>query len=114
MAWLNPYATDFASQVKLWRQWLQQYSLRSVIEPDARFLLDRGRSTSQRSSPRMLANNRGGSTSTARDRLGQRTQQRLRLVVVRILHDKVDSTTAWARLISGLEQVVRHAERAVS
>ncbi len=38
--WLNPYAPDFAQALREMQRLLERYSLRSVIETGARFLLD--------------------------------------------------------------------------
>lgn len=110
--WLNPYATDFTEQVKLWRQWLARYSLRSVIETGARFLLD----PRAKHEPTLV-------TSDASERSRRIDFYRRAIDLASelgsdcvslwsgILHDKADATLAWDRLVSGLEQVVRHAEQ---
>lgn len=110
--WLNPYSTDFAAQVKLWRQWLQRYSLRSVIETGARFLLD-PRAKHEPTLVTADASERSRRIDFYRRAIDLASELGSDCVSLwsGILHDKVDPTTAWARLVSGLEQVVRHAER---
>ncbi len=110
--WMNPYDAEFPAQVKLWRQWLSKYQLRSVIETGARFLLD----PRAKHEPTLV-------TADASER-SRRIDFYHRAIDLAsdlgsdcvslwsgILYDQAESAVAWDRLVAGLEQVVRHAER---
>lgn len=110
--WLNPYAADLLEQIKGWRQWLAQYNLRSVIETGARFLLD----PRAKHEPTLM-------TADASERSRRIDFYRRAIDLASdlgsdsvslwsgILHDKAEPKLGWERLVSGLEQVVQHAER---
>ncbi len=110
--WLNPYAADISEQITLWRQWLSQYNLRSVIETGARFLLD-PRAKHEPTLVTADAGERSRRIDFYRRAIDLASDLGSDCVSLwsGILHDSAEPALAWERLISGLEQVVRHAER---
>jgi L-ribulose-5-phosphate 3-epimerase len=111
-AWLNPFAGDLSEQVSRWRQWLTQYNLRSVIETGARFLLD-PRAKHEPTLVTADASERSRRIDFYRRAIDLASELGSDCVSLwsGILHDNAEPTLAWERLLSGLEQVVHHAER---
>jgi sugar phosphate isomerase/epimerase len=110
--WLNPYAADLPEQIQRCRHWLSQYNLRSVIETGARFVLD----PRAKHEPTLMtadASERSRRIDFYRRAIDLASELGSDCVSLwsGILHDKTEPKLAWERLVAGLEQVVRHAER---
>jgi sugar phosphate isomerase/epimerase len=110
--WLNPYSSDLREQIKHWRQWLTQYSLRSVVETGARFLLN-PRAKHEPTFMTADASERSRRIDFYRRAIDLASDLGSDCVSLwsGILHDQADTATVWYRLVSSLEQVVRHAEQ---
>ncbi len=109
---LNPFDSDLPRQIEAMRRILQRHRLRSVIETGARFLLD----------PRVK--HEPTLVSASAEGRARRVDFLCRAVDIAadlgsdcvslwagVVRDGAEEKVVWKRLVTGLEQVLAHAER---
>lgn len=107
---LNPFANDFADQLRAMRRLLERLQMRSVIETGARYLLD----SRVKHEPTLVSPD-----GAARDRrldflvraVGAASALGSDCVSIwsGVVHDRADETAVWERLVPGLAKLLNEA-----
>lgn len=109
---LNPFAGDFAAQLRKMRSLLERFGMRSVIETGARFLLD----PKQKHEPTLVSADAAGRRRRvdflrrAIDAAGELASDCVSLWSG-VVRDAAEEAVLWDRLAGGLGAVVDHARQ---